>query len=142
MSILRDIIELGHPTRTVSPDAPVLDAVDEMCRWHVRAVVVGDEADPVGILCERDVLERVVRAHLDPATTKVGAVMSAPLVSLPESATPDDALEYLREHKLHQVPVAGDEALIGVVSATDLRRWALSQRELELAAFTSYVMGR
>ena len=142
MSQLEELIETSQPLRVVSPQDSVLDAVDEMCRWHVRAVVVGSAADPQGILCERDVLERVVRRGLDPATTEVTAVMTRPLVCLPASTSPEDALVYLDEHGVHQVPVTGEEALLGVVSASDLRRWALERRELELNAFASYVMGR
>jgi len=140
MSTLEDVIETGQPIRTVSPDDAVLEAVNEMCRWHVRAVIVGSAADPLGILCEHDVLDRVVRAGLDPATTKVASVMSTPLVCLPGSASSDEALTYMSEHRVHQVPVAGDEALIGIVSATDLRRWTLARRETDLSALTSYVM--
>jgi len=127
--------------RTVSPDDTILEAVEELCRWHVRAVIVGSPSNPLGILCERDVLERVVRPRRDPEGTTVSAVMTTPLVSLPASATPEEALLYMREVGVHQIPVAGDEAIIGVVSATDLRRWALRMREGEVRALTSYVMG-
>ena len=136
---LEDIVETGQPIRMVPPDATVLEAVNEMCRWHVRAVVVGTAADPLGILCESDVLDRVVRPQLDAATTTVASVMTAPVVCLPAWATPEEALTYMRERRLHQVPVTGNEALIGVVSASDLRRWALATRDLEVEALTSYV---
>jgi CBS domain-containing protein len=143
MGTLEDLIKTGQPLRTVAPDDAVLEAVDAMCRWHTRAVIVGSAVDPVGILCERDVLERVVRPQRDPATTKVSSVMTAPLVCLPASASPEDALTYMSEHRVHQVPVTGQEALIGIVSASDLRRWALARREHDLDILTSYVtMGR
>jgi CBS domain-containing protein len=143
MGKLEDLLETNQPLRVVSADDSVLAAVNAMCRWHTRAVIVGSAADPVGILCERDVLDRVVRPQRDPATTRVASVMSAPLVCLPASASAEEALAYLDEHHLHQVPVTGEEALIGVVSASDLRRWALARRELDLDMLTSYVvMGR
>jgi CBS domain-containing protein len=140
MGILEDVMETGQPLRIVAPEATVLAAVNEMCRWHVRAVIVGSAADPVGILCESDVLQRVVRPGLDPATTPVASVMTAPVVCLPARATPEEALTYMRERRLHQAPVTSDEALIGVVSASDLRRWTLARREIEVAALTCYVM--
>jgi hypothetical protein len=43
---------------------------------------------------------------------------------------------------VHQVPIEGDESLIGVVSSTELQRWALAARQLEIEAFVAYVMGR
>ncbi len=139
MGNLEDVLELGQPIRAVAASDSVLEAVNEMCRWHVRAIIVGSPSDPVGIFCERDVLERIVRPGLDPARTTVGSVMSHPLVCLPSSATPDEALAYLRFHRLHQVPVLGEEALLGVVSASDLRRWALARRELDFQELASYV---
>jgi len=141
MTVLEDLLELGQPMRTIPPEASVQEAVEELCRWHVRALVVGSATDPMGILCERDVIERVVRPGLVAGETTVASVMTAPLVCLPASASPEDALAYMRARRVHQVPIAGEEALLGVVSATDLRRWALAQRELEVMALESYVMG-
>jgi CBS domain-containing protein len=111
-----------------------------MCRWHVRALVVGDPDDPVGIVCERDVLERVILTGLDPRETKVADVMSTPVVSLPAHSGAEEALAFMRRHGVHQVPIQGDEALIGVVSRTDLMAWALRNREYEITTLTSYVV--
>lgn len=141
MSMLDDVIELGQPVRTISPAATVLEAIDEMCRWHVRAVVVGSAADPLGILSARDVLERVVRPQLDPATTLVITVMTAPVVCLPATVSPEEGLATMRAHGVHQAPVVGEEALIGVVSSSDIRRWVLARQEQHIDALESYVMG-
>lgn len=138
---IEDVIESGQCVRTISGRATVKQAAAEMCRWHVRALIVGDAADPIGIVCERDVLERVVAKGLDPGTTIVEQVMTAPLVCLPASSTADEALDYMHTHRLHQVPIVGDEAIIGMVSASDLRRWALENRESEIRALRRYVTG-
>ncbi len=138
---IEDLIESGQFVRTVSKRATVKHAAAEMCRWHVRALIVGDATDPIGILCERDVLERVVAEGLDPEETRVEEVMTAPIACLPASSTVDEALEYLHTHQLHQVPIVGDEAIIGMVSATDLRRRALESRESEIRALCHYVTG-
>ena len=139
MGTLEDVIS-SPSVRTTSPDATVLSAVEAMCRWHVRALVVGDPAEPLGIFCERDVLERVVLAGRAPATTLVGSVMTAPLFFLPLDCTPEDALTYLSHHRVHQVPIAREEALVAVVSSSDLERWALRNLEAQVQALTSYVM--
>lgn len=138
---IEDVIESGRCVRTVSGRATVKQAAAEMCRWHVRALIVGEATDPIGILCERDVLERVVARGLDPEATTVEQVMTAPIACLPASSTADEALEYMHAHRLHQVPIVGDEAIIGMVSATDLRRWALESRESEIRALRHYVTG-
>lgn len=128
------------PVRTTAPNATVLDAVEVMCRYHVRAVIVGEPSDPLGIVCERDILERVVLPQRDPATTLVVEIMTTPIFQLPLGCTPQDALDYLQLHHVHQVPVAGEEGLVGVVSSSDLRAWALRNLESEVDALISYVV--
>ena len=120
----------------------VSDAVERMCREHVRTLLVVDGADPVGIISERDVLERVIRADIDPRTTAVEAAMTAPLVFLLEDCTPPDALAFMRQHRLHQVPIFANDTVVGIVSSTDLMRWATSSQETEIRELMDYCCGR
>lgn len=143
MSTLRDIVEAtGRGVFATIPSATVIDAVDIMCKEHVRAVLVGDVANPLGILSERDVLERVVLERRDPETTRVEFAMTAPLISLPADATASEALAFMHTHKLHQVPIVSEEAIVGVVSSTDLMRWATREQEYEIRTLTEYCCGR
>lgn len=122
--------------------AMVIEAVELMCAAHVRILLVGDVANPHGLISERDILERVILRKLDPQTTCVELAMSAPLVSLPASATASDALTFMRTHKLHQVAVASDEAIVGVVSSTDLMRWATREQADKIRTLTDYCAGK
>jgi CBS domain-containing protein len=143
MSTLKEIVETtGRGVFATSPLSMVIDAVDLMCRQHVRALVVGDVTNPLGIISERDILERVVLERRDPQTTPVELAMSSPLVSLPADATASEALAFMRTHKLHQVPIVSDEAVVGVVSSTDLMRWATRAQEYEIRSLVEYCCGK
>jgi len=143
MRTLQDIVDTtGRGIFATSPSARIIDAVGIMCREHVRVLLVGDAANPRGIISERDVLERVVLENRDPRTTPVEAAMTAPLVSLPADATAAEALAFLRANKLHQVPIVSEESIIGVVSSTDLMRWATGELEYEVRALTEYCCGK
>lgn len=124
--------------RAIPADAMVIDAVRDMCRYHVRALLVGDLTDPIGIVSERDVLERAVLAGHAPATTPVAHVMTAPLVCLPVDCGPAEALEFMRVRHLHQVPVISEEVVVGIVSSTDLLKWARRDTAVELQSLTDY----
>ena len=52
------------------------------------------------------------------------------------------ALEFMRQHKLHQVPIVGDESLIGVLSSGDLMRWAAQAQAHEIQTLTEYFCGK
>jgi CBS domain-containing protein len=143
MNDLKEIVEAnGNGIYAIDPRATVFDAVVQMCRVHVRSLLVGSVVDPVGIMCERDILERVIRVGLDPKATTVESVMSQPLVSLPEDATPSEALTFLRTQKVHQVPIVSDEAVIGMVSASDLMRWATDSLDDEIRMLNEYCSGK
>ena len=143
MSTLKEIVEsTGRGVFATNPWAMVIDAIELMCRAHVHILVVGDPANPRGIISKRDILERVVLQNRDPQTTRVESAMSAPLVSLPADATSSEALAFMRTHRLHQVPIVTDEAIVGVVSSTDLMRWATREQEHEIQALTDYCTGK
>lgn len=144
MNTLRDIIEetAGRGVYATARGALVIDAVELMCREHVRVLLVGEMANPEGIISERDILERIVLVNRDPHTTRVEAAMSAPLVFLPADATASEALAFMSTHRVHQVPIMSDEAVVGVVSSTDLMRWATREQECEIRALTEYCCGK
>ena len=143
MTTLENIVEMtNHHVRSIDPDAMLIDAIASMCEHHVRALLVGELTEPVGIVSERDVLERAVLIRLDPSVTKVKDVMTSPLVWLPVDCTAPEALEFLRVRHLHQVPVMSEEAVIGIVSATDLLRWARRSTEVEIQSLTEYCSRR
>jgi len=143
MSTLADVVELnGRCVLATQSDARIIEAVEQMCHQHVRALLVGDLAEPIGIVCERDILERVILSHGDPDTMKVADAMTAPIVCLSVECTPDEALLFLRQHHLHQVPIIAEEAIIGIVSSSDLLRWATKEQEHLLRDLTDYFSGR
>ena len=143
MSTLKEIVETtGRGVFATSPLAMVVEAVELMCRQHVRALLVGDVANPLGIVSERDILERIILPNRDPQTTPVELAMTAPLVSLPADSTASEALAFMRFHRLHQVPIVTDEAIVGVVSSTDLMRWATREQEHEIRALKDYCCGK
>lgn len=143
METLKEIVEItGRGVFTTTARATVMEAVELMCRQHVRALLVGDVGNPEGIISERDVLERIVLQNRDPYATRVELVMTAPLVSLPADSTASEALAFMRTHKVHQVPVVAEEAIVGVVSSTDLMRWATRAQEREIVALTEYCSGK
>ena len=122
MNTLREIVETtGRGVFATSPLAMIVDAVEVMCREHVRALLVGDVGNPLGIVSERDILERVILPNRDPAS---------------------EALAFMRTHRLHQVPIVTDEAVVGVVSSTDLMRWATREQEYEILALKEYCCGK
>lgn len=104
------------------PEVTVREALRRMVAERVGSVVVidGQAARPLGVLTQRDVIERVVLPGGDLEEAVVG-VMTGGVVSLPLTASAHQARLSLARHDLrHLVVVDADGAFAGVVSRGDL----------------------
>jgi trk system potassium uptake protein TrkH len=87
-----------------------------MVNQDIGAVVITRGKLPIGIITERDILQRVVRANRDPSKTLVGDVMSKPVITVDYKATSKRALEIMREHKIRRLVVVEGEKFAGLVT--------------------------
>ena len=109
----------------VTAEAPLLDAVRDMHRHHVGAVIVVDRAGasarPVGIVTDRDVMRAEITQRADVFTLTVGDVMSVDLLTLSESSELADGIERMRRRGVRRAPVLDPAGvMLGVVTLDDL----------------------
>ena len=103
---------------TVSPDAPVSDALALMAKFRISGVPVTDHGKLVGILTNRDL-------RFETRTTlRVAELMTRdPLITVRVGATLEEAKELLHRHKVEKVLVV-DEAnnLRGLITVKDIQK--------------------
>ncbi|MEZ6014156.1 MAG: CBS domain-containing protein [Planctomycetota bacterium] len=110
-------MSLASPPATVRVDASLSEAARRMGRAHVGSLVVVDDAGPVGLVTDRDVVLAACLREPDAAAPQVGEVASRPLVTLAANA-PLDALTALCAQRCIRRVGLVDEAgaLVGVVA--------------------------
>ena len=101
---------------TVSPSDVVSTVVDMMIRENIGAIIVVDQDKPVGIITERDVLEKVVKLEKDLEITSAGDVMSKPLISIEADRPMSEALELIRKYNVRRVAVTKGGSLVGLAT--------------------------
>lgn len=109
----------GDPVARVPADATIADAARAMVTCDVGAVVIGDEARPVALVSERDIV-RAVAAGRNLATAPVSDVASTKLVWCDAEASVDQVAARMMDRYIRHVLVERDGALVGIVSARDL----------------------
>lgn len=110
---------------TVEESWSVYDTVDLMVKKGASAVVVAVRGKPEGIFTERDVLNRVATKEIDTKKMTVNEVMTAPLLTMPDTALIGDALAEMYRRDIRNMPVRGrDEKLVGLVSMSDILQYA------------------
>jgi len=106
---------------SVPASATVGDAVDEMARREIGAVLVMNEEQLVaGIFTERDLLMRVVRPGLDTRTTPLSLVMTRELCFVSPGTTLEAAMALMHLRKLRHLLVIDGPVVHGLVSMRDL----------------------
>ena len=135
MSTLRDLIQ-NRKVYSVEATRTVLEAARYMMEHAVGAVPVLRNGDLVGILSERDIMNRVVAVGRTPGTTAVSEVMTANprAVSIDENI--EECLFIMHEFGFRHLPVLDGKDLKGLVSLRDvlMHRAAEIERQARRAA--------
>ena len=138
MKTIREIMRpsfLLHVERT----APVTDAVRLMTEQNVGIVAVLEDDVLVGVLSERDVVQRVVATGMNPRTTLVEDVMTTELVL--GDADEDCRLAMLKMDRsnIRHLPVLSGGRLVSMLSVRDLMRAELEDAGVELEYLRAYL---
>lgn len=101
----------------------VQDAAVTMGELDVGAVPVGSAARVEGIVTDRDVLYRVVAKGRDPVGTRVGEILSRPVVSCGEDDSLATAMDLMAANHIRRMPVLGAGGEVtGWITLADLAR--------------------
>ena len=131
--------EKGHDVLTVDADASVLEAVELMVEKNVGSLLVTEHGDIRGIVTERDYLRRVTLEGRTETETRVGEIMSSPLVVVTPEATIDECMAVMTDRRIRHVPVVEEGDVIGLVSIGDLVKFTSKQQSFEIQYLTDYI---
>ncbi len=105
---------------TAPPEVSVYDAARIMHWRKVGVVLVVRHHRPVGIVTDRDLTIRVVANGLDPRSTTLGRIMTAPLVTVAVEASDEQVLHVLAESLVRQVPLVDGEGNVAGLASWNL----------------------
>jgi len=108
--------ELKLAPITVSPSDSATVLVKKMIKENVGAVVVVEEGRSVGIITEKDLLEKVVRPMKDMDRTLARDLMSKPVISIEFDRLMKEAMELMREHNIKRIVVTKEGAFLGLIT--------------------------
>ena len=118
---------------TIDADASVFDACMMYKEKKVGCLVVVDDETCVGVVTERDLIERSICQRRDSEKTKVSEIMSQNIKVVYDLDTAEKALETMKQYKIKKLPVISSEKVVGIVTITDIAeaRPEISKRFME-----------
>lgn len=130
----------GSGVITIKPETPVRELVDLLTRHSVGALVVVDDSKNIcGIVTERDVLRRCLKAAEPDLSMPIRAIMSTDVIV----GVPDDDVDYIMNvitnNKIRHLPIVTGKKLVGIVSIGDIVKSMLKEIEFENRHLKDYI---
>lgn len=126
---------------SIDSSMTVGDAAAMMNDAQVGCVVVTDGKLPVGIITERDLVQRVMVKDL-PHDTNVTDVMSSPLVTSTADVPIWELAHKMKAKAVHKIPVQKNNILVGIVTTTDIVKAHSLASSTELCKVTEQILNR
>jgi len=129
----------GSALHSVSPDAPVYEAVAVMAARGIGAVLVIEQGSLVGIISAKDYGTRVVLQGKNGKDVLTRDVMTSPVLTVGPETKIVDGMEIMTTKKIRHLPVVENGELVGVVTLADLVRAVLADQEHKIDHLMRYV---
>jgi CBS domain-containing protein len=129
LDILVEEIMTKSP-RTGNPEMTVKDAAVLMRDEKVGSLIIVENDIPIGIVTERDFVNKIVSENRSPSKTKVKEIMTSPLITTTAKESLSDATKRMSTMHVRRLPVVKGDKLVGVLTENDVLRISPSLIEL------------
>jgi CBS domain-containing protein len=114
--------------QTAGVDLNAFDAAGLMRQYDVGVIPVVDGEELVGLVTDRDLVLRVMAERQDPASVRIGDIVTRSPVTVSPDTNLSDARDLMAEHKIRRLPVVKADQLVGIVSMGDIAVHDASKR--------------
>lgn len=133
----------GDGVITIAPAATLGKAAALLAEHNIGAVVVSKDGKSVdGILSERDIVRRFAADEgVATASVSVAETMTKDVHVVGPTATIDDLMQTMTEHRIRHVPIVEDGSLVGIISIGDVVKNRMEELRLQTESLKEYVTG-
>lgn len=129
---LAKLFERHEPIFSVGPNTSVAECVRKMTSEKLGALIVMEGEKLTGIFTERDALNKVLAAGLDPARTRVSEVMTRDPYCILPTTTVGEAMALVTERRFRHLPIVDGGKVVAVISSGDLTHWMVKDEAGEV----------
>ena len=142
MKTIRQLLESkGRDIWSISPDATVYDAIKLMAEKGIGALMVIDNAGPVGIISERDYARKIILKGRSSRETKVRDIMTAHVIYADAGHSVEECMALMTNKRIRHLPVLDEQKLIAVISIGDLVKSIIAEQKFVIEQLESYISG-
>ena len=140
MKTIKQILDIkGNKVFVTAPDTQIVDAVKEMAKMKVGALIVLQNDEIQGVITEQDFTRRVLLKDLDFENTTVKDVMTKDIEIIEPKQTVNKGMEIMTEKRIRHLPVLDDGKLVGIISIGDLVKEVIAEQETIIEQLEQYI---
>lgn len=142
MITVREMIrKKGEEVWSVRSDVKVIDALGIMSQKNAGAVLVIDDDNVVGILSERDCIQKLDLKGNSPRETSVKDIMTTRVLYVEGGQSVDECVALMIDKNIRHLPVYDDGKLIGIISVRDALRELVDYQKFMISHLEHYITG-
>lgn len=108
---------------SIQQNKTALEAASLMTESSISSLIVhDDDGNPVGILTERDFLNKICSKDLQASKVKTADLMSRIQTSAEPNTSIEVAVQRMINHKIRRLPVMESGKVVGIITVTDLAK--------------------
>jgi len=117
--LVKDV--MSSPVITTEENATVNHVAELMEKHKLGCIIItGKDAKPLGIITERDLVERVLAKNIKPDNVKAKDVMTSPLMTIEPNETISEAARKMNRLNIRRLGVVYKGQLVGLLSSKDV----------------------
>ena len=140
MTTVRQLLkDKGGDVWSVGPDDTVFEAIQEMARRDVGAMIVVKDEKPVGMFTERDYARDVILKGKSSPKTQIREVMTSRVICVGPEQTIAECMGVMTDKHIRHLPVLEDGKLAGMISIGDLVKCIIADQKFTIEQLESYI---
>jgi CBS domain-containing protein len=133
--------EKASEVYTITPEAPVLEAIRLMAERRIGALPVMRGDALAGIVTERDYARKVILKGRSSRETPVSEIMTPAPTTVSPGTSVDECMRLCTELRVRHLPAGEGNRLIGIVSIGDLVKAVIDDQAAEIDHLQRYIAG-
>lgn len=112
--VVGSIARISVPS--IGPSTPVTEIATLMTGQNIGAVIVTNNVEVLGIVTERDIIERVALGKKDLYGLVAQDIMTSPVITINYDRKIQDALKIMKDNNIRRLVVVKGEKILGLIT--------------------------